>query len=126
MTELGNLQQAVGELRGTVGALKGAVETLTVTWAEQDRKANDGRRELYRKVDTLGTDITKMGKDIEFLSQEVSEIKPAVRTLENRGHQTRGAKAAMGLLWGALLGGVGAIAYVIHDLFAVLWPPKGH
>jgi predicted RNase H-like nuclease (RuvC/YqgF family) len=112
------------EINRLVGGLKASVENLTDSWKEQDRKATEGRRELYRKVDELSKEVTQMWGQVEQLGREFAEMKPAVRQFEDGQHRTAGATYVIRILWTALVAGIGAIAYVIHDWLAVFWPPK--
>jgi hypothetical protein len=117
-----------GHVREEIGAQREAINNLIRTWAEQDRKATDLLRELYRKFDELKDKVHETSAKVDNLAQDFSEMKPVVRTFEIRAHRSAGARWALGTIWGVLAGGVAAIAWVIHEwaglIIGLLWPPK--
>jgi len=116
----------MNDLYRRIGGLQSSVETLTKTWGEQDRQATEGRRELYRKVDELKTEVTKMTGRVDQLAEDVSEIKPAVKNFEATKNRGQGERNIIRIVWSILVAGVGALAYVINDWIHLFWPPKGH
>jgi chromosome segregation ATPase len=114
----------INEVSRSLGALQSSVDTLTRTWAEQDRKATEGRRDLHRKLEELREDVTKMRGQLDMQEKKIDKIEPSVRRFEDGQQHTAGVKYVIGLIWAALVLGVSGIAYMVHDWFAILWPPK--
>lgn len=121
MSEDSEVARALGELQGTVRALQDQ-------WARQENAASEKRHDLREKMERLAETLTKLEQQVERLSEKFAEVLPVVRNFQVRQHRTDGAKWALGIVWGAFLGGVAAIAYVIHDwvgvIIGLLWPPK--
>lgn len=128
-----------GHVREELGALREAVDSLIRTWSEQDRKATDGRREVYhkleelrnegnRKFEELKDEVRETSSEVKTLARDFLEMKPIVRGFEIARHRSAGARWVLRGLWGALATGVAAIAYVLHDwagvIMGLLWPPK--
>jgi phage shock protein A len=97
-------------LERTIGRLEQAIKTLTATWAEQDRKATDGRRVLYDRMGELREGFAEMKAEMRGAVTDIAELKPVVKKLEARDNQAKGAAWAIRLVWGAIAGVAGAIA----------------
>lgn len=124
-----------GHVREEIGALREAVNNLTRIWSQQDSDANEGRRELHRKVEALKDEVRLNSSKtdlaaakVDALAEDFKSIEPVVRRFENARHHSNGARWAFGLVWGTLVGGVAAVAWVIHEwaglIIGLLWPPK--
>jgi phage shock protein A len=107
-----------------IGGLQASVENLTRSWGEQDRKATEGRRELYRKFEELKNEVTRMTGRVDQLATDVAEIKPAVKKFEAAKNQNAGAQRMIKIIWGALVAGIAAVAYSITDIIHLFWPPR--
>jgi hypothetical protein len=118
-----------------LGRVAGLVENLTKNWGEKDRQATEGREELRDKFDDLKDHVTnsvndlksqlaRVIVDVSILTSDVTRMRPSIERIEITRHRNAGAKYVLGVIWAALLAGVSAIAYVIHDWVGLLWPPK--
>ena len=78
-----------------IGGLQTAVETLTVTWREQDRRATESRQRLYESFDELKGDIRDRVAAMEHivgrLASDVAEMKPAVEDWKAVKLEAKGA-----------------------------------
>lgn len=117
-----------GHVREELGALRASVDNLLTTWGEKDRQATEGRRELYRKFDELKDEVRDTSAKLESLARDFLKMEPAVQRFEIARHRSAGANWALRMVWSALIAGVGAIAYVLHEwagtLISLFWPPK--
>jgi len=116
----------MNEINRTIGALKASIDYLTAAWGEQDRKATESRRELYCKFEELKTDVTRMIGRVDQLASEVAKIDPAVSAFEAARNQSKGARAIMKLIWGALIAGIGGVAYIINEWIHMIWSSQRH
>jgi hypothetical protein len=96
---------APGELNENsriLGGLQTAVETLTRTWAEQDRRAAESRQRLYENFDGLKSDIRdRMGaveQSVATLAADVAAMKPAVQDWKETKLKSIGATFATKLM----------------------------
>lgn len=120
------MTEETGQIRESIGALRASVENLTKIWAEQDRKANEGRRDLYDKFDELKDRFTALEGRVAQGLRDIADMQPAVDRMEVARHRAAGARGLIKYVWTAIVTGVAAVAYVVHDLILALWPPKGH
>ena len=114
----------MNEVNRSIGALQSSVEALNRNWAEQYRKATEGRHDLYRKVEELKGEIIRMTGRVDHLTHEVGEIKPTVKGIVADKNQSKGANNIIRIIWGVLVAGIGAVAYVINDWIHLFWPPR--
>lgn len=114
-----SVAQALGDLQGTVRA-------MAEQWRQQETAATEGRHALRDKVEELKTEVTRMTGRVDQLSVDVAEIKPAVKTIEAKDHRGQGERNIIRIIWGILIAGISAVAYVISDWVHLLWPPRGH
>lgn len=95
----------IDDLSYRIGGLTNAVETLTRTWAEQDRKASLGRKELYDVVGDMRIEIATMKQSIA----PIATLQTDVDTLTTAKHQAQGAVWMARLLFGIAAGAIGAV-----------------
>jgi uncharacterized membrane protein len=116
----GEIHQVSAEL----GRLKNAVEMMTDTWRAQERAATDGRRALHDKFDELKTEMTETRGRVGQMSNELAEIKPAIKRFEAQRQRQEGASSAMKVIWGAVVVFATGLGYAGHELMMYFWPPK--
>jgi hypothetical protein len=96
-----------------VGGLEAKVDAFQANWQEQDRRAADGRKYLYEKVEAFGREVQGFGHQLAAVATDVAEMKPAVRDWVSAKNQAMGAKTAAGILGRlAYLAGGGVILLV--------------
>lgn len=110
------------EFSRLIGMLQSSVETLTRQWGEQDRKATEGRRELYRKFDEIKTEVTELAGRVGRMAEEISDMKPSVDTFDQLHQQGIGSKKTMAIGWTVLVGLIGAMSAGIVELIHLFWP----
>lgn len=64
-----------GKTLAAIQSLEKTVTLLINTWAEQDRNATDGRRDLYEKVNEMREDLVRISERILPIADLRSEIK---------------------------------------------------
>lgn len=99
-------EHQIHQLSRVVGGLEQAVRTLTETWARQDEKASEGRRELFTAVTGLRVDVTKLQRDvapIAKLDERIDKLEAARNRAIGAVWGARAVIAAMGGAIGALL-----------------------
>lgn len=114
----------MNEINRAIGALQSSVETLTRTWSEQDRKATEGRRELYRKVDELKSEVTEAKGRVAKVAEEIAEVKPAIKRFEAQRQREEGVRSTVKLIWGGVVVFATGLGYAGHELLLWFWPPK--
>ncbi len=121
---------AIGQIEGTIAGFKNTLEHFANTWAEQDRQATTGRRELYRKIDEMSRELAQVGERVKPLAElwrafedfkarvnpiidTVERIEPIVATLDAAHNKTAGAASASAIvgkgLWALTLIAVTAL-----------------
>lgn len=116
----GEIHQVSSEL----GALKKAVEMMTSTWREQEKAATDGRRVLHEKFEELKTEMTETKGRVGQMTEEMAEIKPAIKRFEAQRQREEGASSAVKVIWGAVVVFATGLGYAAHELLIFFWPPK--
>lgn len=64
-----------GKTLAAIQSLEKTVTLLINTWAEQDRNATDGRKDLYEKVNEMREDLVRISERILPIADLRSEIK---------------------------------------------------
>lgn len=95
----------IHELSRVVGGLETSIENFKATWREQDRKATESRRELYKEMTKLRVEFGQMQQRIEPLTA----LQNRVDVLTAAKHQAQGAVWMARLIFGVLCGVVGAL-----------------
>lgn len=120
------IARALGQVEGAIDGFKTTLDHLSSAWAEQDRQASTGRRELYRKMDQANQEVTRLverfdslqglAATVTSLEQRVSPFIDTVKRIEpivNKLDRTYTQGSAIGMLikglWMAAAGAVGAL-----------------
>ena len=94
-----------------VGGIEAKVEAFQSNWLDQDRRAAEGRRYLYDKMETIGKSVGDLTHEVRGVMQDVAEMKPAVTDWVAAKNQAMGAKTAASILGkGVYLLAGGAVA----------------
>jgi DNA repair exonuclease SbcCD ATPase subunit len=114
-----------------IGSLESSVKTLTDTWQRQDREAAEGRRRLYDKVEELKAQQEELARQQQDLTgklakqtEELAEIKPAIKRFEAQRQRAEGARSLIKLMWMGIVAFATGLGYVGHELLVYFWPPK--
>lgn len=123
--------QGLHEMSRVIGGLQNAVENMTRIWQAQEISASEGRRLLHDKIEavrdevrdkleTLRSDFSQLSAEVENVSNDLSEIKPAISEFKDQRQQQIGAKALGVRLWGVIVTGAGLAGYGVHE-FVGYW-----
>jgi hypothetical protein len=85
-------------LNRLVGGLEAKIESFQSNWQEQDRRASEGRKFLYDKMEGLGRDVQGLTHQVTSVVHDVAEMKPAVTDWVNSKNQAMGARTAASIL----------------------------
>lgn len=116
----GEIHQVSAEL----GGLKKAVEMMTATWRDQERAATEGRRLLHTKFDELKGEMASTKSRVGQMTDEIAEIKPAIKRFEAQRQREEGGRSAAKLIWMAIVAFATGLGYVGHELLIYFWPPR--
>lgn len=103
-----------------LGSLEASVTNLTHTWAEQERNATEGRRQLHQKMDDIKDDVSSLTGRVDNMAREMAEISPAVNEFKNARQQAIGARRFGRWIWGAMLTAAGLMGWAINEWLH--WP----
>lgn len=112
--DLNDLYRAIGKLEGEVSALRNQ-------WGEQDRKATEGRKMLYEKVEELGTKVTTVTGEVGEIKRDIADFKPIVDETRDRHQRSVGSKKTIAVVWAAFVGIVGAVTGGLIELAHYFW-----
>lgn len=126
-------QGEVNEISRAIGAVEATVAQLVRMWEHNDREATEGRRMLHKKFEelkdattealaTIRNQVTQINGRVDAIAYELANVKPDVLTGHNERQQNIGSKKMLALIWGALIGIVGATAGVAVEIVHLLWP----
>lgn len=110
------------EISRLIGSLQSSVETLTRQWGEQDRKATEGRRELYRKFEEIKSEVTQLAGRLTNMAEEIGRMRPSVQTFDKMRQQGIGSKKTLALMWVGFIGLIGAMSAGAVELIHIFWP----
>jgi hypothetical protein len=106
----------------SLGKLEGALRGFQENWAEQDRRAAEGRRILYGKFEELQTGFIGITHQVAGVVRDVAEMKPAVTDWVRTKDKAIGATTAasiLGKMSYLVAGSVIALAVWLVDHFVV-------
>lgn len=107
---------AIHQVSADIGGLKKSLEMMTSIWQQQEQAAVDGRRQLHAKFDDIKTEVTKLTGRVDRMTDELSEIKPAIATFQSARERQLGAQWMGKLIWLAFIGIAGAVGAAITEL----------
>lgn len=113
----------IHEFSRALGSLEASVTNLTKTWSEQERNASEGRRALHQKMDGIKDDVFQLGSRVDKMSEDISEITPAVNEFKDARQQAIGARKFGRWIWGAMLTAAGFMGWAINEWLHL---PKSH
>jgi|SRR5579859_7344069 len=109
------MSEAIGGLKSDVRSLKDSIDNLNRVWGQREEAATEGRRQVHEKVDNLRQDFTRLSAEVENVSQDIVEIKPAIDEFKNARQQAIGAHKLGKLIWGAMLTAAGLSGWAISE-----------
>jgi hypothetical protein len=104
-----------------IGGLQAQLEGFQQNWQEQDRRAAEGRRILYQKIEGFGNDVIGISHKLEAVINDVKEMKPAVEDWVASKNQAKGAAWSAKIVYVGL-GAVGAGALWLFNHFVAIVP----
>src|SRR6202021_3689080 len=85
-----------------VAGVAAKVDAFQSNWQEQDRRAAEGRKFLYDRIEGFATNVQALAHKLESIDKDVSEMKPAVQDWVASKNRAEGAA-----WWGRFFGGWG-------------------
>src|ERR1700722_13711365 len=98
------------QLNRLVGGLEAKIDGFKDTWVEQDRRAAEGRRFLFDRVNGLSRDVQGLTHQVTSVVRDVADMKPAVTDWVTSKNQAMGAKTAASILGKGLYLLIGGMA----------------
>lgn len=120
------MSAAIGGLQADVRNLKDSIDGLNRIWGDREEAATAGRRVVHEKVDLLRNDFIHLSAEVENVSVDIAEIKPAIEEFKGARQRQIGARHLGKFIWGLFLSAAGAAGYAIGEWLHLFWPPKGH
>jgi len=82
---------------------------------------------------SIATDVARIEAEMKALREDfdqmadiVAQQAKIIRDFEFERQRRLGAKGMVKFVWGMLTTGIAGVAYMMHDILAFLFPPKGH
>jgi outer membrane murein-binding lipoprotein Lpp len=113
--EIHQMSAAIGGLQADVRSLKASIDNLNRIWGEREESATAGRRIVHDKVDSLRTDFTRLSAEVENVSSDLVEIKPAIEVFKTARERQIGAQRMGKLIWMAFIALAGIACAAIAD-----------
>jgi tetrahydromethanopterin S-methyltransferase subunit B len=113
----------VHEFSRALGSLEASVKNLTMTWAQQEQNAADGRRALHLKMDGIKEDLSSLTSRVDGMTKEMSEISPAVNEFKQQRERAIGAMKLGRWLWGVFIAAAGLAGWAIGEWLHIPRPP---
>lgn len=110
------MSAAVGGLQSDVRGLKDSIDNLNQVWGQRQEEATQGRRIVHEKVDQLRTDFMRLSAEVENVSRDLVEIKPAIDAFKTARDRQDGAQKLGQRIWIAFIGIAGVAGGVIAEL----------
>ena len=107
-----------GGLRQAFGEVVGKLNSFESNWRLQDERAERSRKFLYDKMEGVGITVQTLSTKVDKATDDINEMKPAVRDWVNTKNQFIGGRLVIGVVLGGIISGA---AYAIaHFSSAVL------
>ncbi len=110
------------EASRAIGSLESSVRHLTETWQRQDKEAADGRRRLHEKIEELTSQQAALTGKVGKQTEELAEIKPAIKRFEAQRQRQEGAASLFKVLWLGVAAFATGLGYASHELLQWLFP----
>jgi DNA repair exonuclease SbcCD ATPase subunit len=110
------LTESERETSRAIGSLESTVKHLTETWQRQDIEATEGRRRLHDKIDELKSQQQGLEETVKKQTEELAEIKPAIKRFEAQRQRQEGAASLFKLLWMGVVAFATGLGYAAHEL----------
>ena len=106
----------------SISSLETTIKHLTDTWQRQEKEASEGRRRLHDKVDELKSEQQTLKDTVKRQTDELAEIKPAIKRFEADRQRREGANSLVKLLWAGIIAFATGLGYVGHELLQYFFP----
>jgi hypothetical protein len=120
--ELAELYRIVGGLQASVDAMRGQVSDLMTQWRTQENNASQGRRQVYEKVDALGTQVTVLTTRVDGIAKTYAEVDAFRETATAERHEKIGSKKTIAVIWSVIVAGISGTTALIIEIVHQLWP----
>jgi hypothetical protein len=88
-----------GNMDRIIGGLQAQIAGFEKNWAEQDRRASEGRGVLHVKIEDLGKEVVGVAHKLESVIEDVKEMKPAVEDWKASKARAEGVVWSAKLVW---------------------------
>jgi|ERR1700722_1554435 len=105
-------------LGNQVAGLIAELHAFRENWEKQDIRANESRKFLYDRMETVAKEVQKLTHDLLTVMQDVAELQPAVRDWVEQKARAEGASAIVKYLVRSLWMVGGAIVTIIVWVFS--------
>ena len=117
----------IGGLKASVDHLTRTLDNLSHTWAVQENAANEGRRKLHDKFETITAEAAQFRNEsrtkmdalslrVDGLAAAVRVIEPTVKDFNEKKIEERGARKLGNKLIAALTVAAGGLGWGAHEL----------
>lgn len=114
---INEMSRILGGLQAEIKAGKDAIDNLNRVWGERERDASNGRQIIHGKIDSMQKEVTMLSAEVENVSKDLTEIKPAIDTFKSARERALGAQHMGKLIWGAFLALAGLAGMALGEFF---------
>ena len=106
----------IGGLKADVRNMRDSIENLNRMWGQREEAATSGRRIIHDKLDAVGREVYELSAEVENVSNDLVEIKPAIEEFKNQRQRTLGARGLGVRLWAAMVASAAVFGWGVHEL----------
>jgi hypothetical protein len=120
--EMSALRGIVADIKAEVAATGAKVETFQQNWREQDRRAMEGRKTLYERVEGYARNVQDLAHKVSIVAEDIKEMKPAVEDWKVSKNRAEGAFMSAKVFWlaiGAIIASAGWLFQHFLSIVAV-------
>jgi hypothetical protein len=103
-----------------IGSLEAKVEGFQNNWQEQDRRASEGRRFLFEKMDGVAREVQHLTHTVADVVQDVADMKPAVADWVATKNKAIGASGAARFTWALLGAAICGVAWIFEHFLTIV------
>lgn len=100
--EMNALNRIVSSLEAKVESTGAKVDAFQQNWQEQDRRATEGRKTIYQKIEGYAREVQDLGHKVSSVIEDVKEMKPAVEDWVASKNQAKGAVISARFMWAVI------------------------
>lgn len=120
-TQLDAISEAIGRLRGDVRALSGKLDLAERNVLESNRRADEHRATIHRRVDDLVGNVDDLARKVDAIETTVNDSKAVTDEVKLWKQRGVGALFVAGIA-GSALGGtvIGFVVYWWDEIMRIL------